>query len=132
MSLYNTVAHFLPGPNYDSDKKKSAEITQQLQRDFEDVFNGIGCFDGTSLLQLKPDSKSYQTPPRGVVYMLHKPFEEELKKQKEKKNIIAPLGADVTVEWCNSFVLVPKANGEVRLCLDPAWLNLRDPAAPAL
>ena len=26
-------------------------------------------------------------------------------------------------EWCNSFVLVPKANGKVRLCLDPAWLN---------
>ena len=27
------------------------------------------------------------------------------------------------VEWCNSFVLVPKANGKVRLCLDPVWLN---------
>ena len=26
-------------------------------------------------------------------------------------------------ECCNSFVLVPKSNGKVRLCLDPAWLN---------
>ena len=26
-------------------------------------------------------------------------------------------------EWCNSFVLIPKANGKVRLCLDPAQLN---------
>ena len=26
-------------------------------------------------------------------------------------------------EWCNNFVLVPKANGKLRLCLDPAWLN---------
>ena len=26
-------------------------------------------------------------------------------------------------EWCNSFVLVPKANGKVRLCLDPAQVN---------
>ena len=25
--------------------------------------------------------------------------------------------------WCNSFVLVPKVNGMVRLCLDPAQLN---------
>ena len=27
------------------------------------------------------------------------------------------------LEWCNSFVLGPKANGKVRLCLDPARLN---------
>ena len=33
---------------------------------------------------------------------------------------IASLGIDETSEWCNCFVLVPKANGKVRLCLDPA------------
>ena len=44
--LSNTIDHFLPCPNCDSDKKASAEITQQLQRDFEDVFYGIGCFVG--------------------------------------------------------------------------------------
>ena len=38
-------------------------------------------------------------------------------------DIITPLGVDQTVELCNSFVLVPKANGKVRLCLDPARLN---------
>ena len=26
-------------------------------------------------------------------------------------------------EWSNSFVLVPKATGKVRLCLDPALLS---------
>ena len=26
-------------------------------------------------------------------------------------------------EWCNSFTLVPKANGKVQLCLDPVQLN---------
>ena len=57
--LSNTKGYFLPGPNCDSDKKKSAEITQQLQRDFKDVFNGIGSFDGTFELQLKLDSKPY-------------------------------------------------------------------------
>ena len=34
-----------------------------------------------------------------------------------------PLGVDETLEWCNSFVLVPKTNGKVRLCLDPVQLN---------
>ena len=34
-----------------------------------------------------------------------------------------PLGIDETAEWCSSFVLVPKANGKVRLCLDLVRLN---------
>ena len=38
-------------------------------------------------------------------------------------DIITPLGVDKMVEWCNTFVLVPKANGKVRLCLDPVRLN---------
>ena len=33
------------------------------------------------------------------------------------------MGVDETSEWYNSFVLVPNANGKVRLCLDPAHLN---------
>ena len=36
---------------------------------------------------------------------------------------ITPLGVNDTMEWCNSFELVPKANGKVRLCLDPVRLN---------
>ena len=39
IKLSNTLGYFLPGPNSDVDKKKSAEITQQLQRAFNDVFN---------------------------------------------------------------------------------------------
>ena len=38
-------------------------------------------------------------------------------------DIITPLGVDEMAEWCNSFVQVPKANGKVTLCLDPAQLN---------
>ena len=38
-------------------------------------------------------------------------------------DIINPLEVNETAEWCNSFVLVPKANGKVRLCLDLARLN---------
>ena len=101
---------FLLDPSCDSDKKMSAEITWQLQRDFEDVFNGIGCFDGTFSLQVKLDSKPYQAPQRCVAYVLQKPFEEELKWLQEQ-DITTPLGVDETAEWCNSFVLVPKAFG---------------------
>ena len=102
--------------------KKSAEITQQQQRDFEDVFNRIGCFDGTFSLQLKPDNKSYQASLGHVAYALQTPFKKELKRL-QKQNITAPIGVDETAEWSNSFVLVPKADGRVRVCLDPTWLN---------
>ena len=120
--LSNTLEYFFPGLSYDSDKKKSAEITLHIKKDFKDVFNGIECFDGTLSLQLKLDSKSYQVPLRCVAYVLQKPFEEELKRL-QKHDITAPPGVDEMSEWCNSFLLVPKANRKVRLYLDPAWLN---------
>ena len=50
------------------------------------------------------------------------PFQEELLRL-QCQDIITPLGVDEVMEWCNSFVVVPKANGKVRLCLDPAQLN---------
>ena len=51
--LSKTIEYFLSGLSYDSDKKRNAETTEQLYKHFEDVFNGIGCFDGTFSLQLK-------------------------------------------------------------------------------
>ena len=56
----------------------SDEITQYLQRDFTDAFNGIGCFHGAFPLQVKRDSKPYQASLRCVAYALQKPFKEEL------------------------------------------------------
>ena len=89
---------------------------------FDNVFNSIGCFEGTLSLHLKSDSKPYQVPPRHVAYALQKPFKDELD-WLQKFDIITPLGVDKTAEWCNSFLLVPKANGNVRLCLDPVRLS---------
>ena len=57
-----------------------------------------------------------------MAYALQKPFQEELERL-QKLNIIAPLGVNESAEWCNCIVLVPKANGMVRLGLDPAHLN---------
>ena len=44
--------YFLSGLSYESDKKMTGETTQQIHKDFEDVFNGIWCFDGTFSLHL--------------------------------------------------------------------------------
>ena len=114
--------YFFPSSNADADKRKSSNLMQKIKNTFGDDCNGIGCFKGTFSLQLKPDSKMYQVPPRHVVYALQIPFKEELE-HLQRMDIITPLGVDETAEWCNSFVLVPKANGKVRLCLDLAQLN---------
>ena len=53
-------------------------MTQKIHNTFSNVFNGTGCFEGTFSLQLKPDSKPYQAPPRHVAYALQKLFKEEL------------------------------------------------------
>ena len=30
------------------------------------------------------------------------------------------IGCDETSDWCNSFILMPKANGKIQLVIDPA------------
>ena len=114
--------YFYSSNNTDADKSKSNAMTQKIHEVFGKVFNGIGCFEGTFSLQLKLYSKPYQVPPRCIGYVLQKLFKEELHWLQEL-DIIALLGEDKTSEWCNSFVMVPKANGKVWLCLDPVQLN---------
>ena len=118
----NTITiYFLSSPNVEADKRKR-ELIHEICNVFGDVFNGIGCFKGTFSLQLKPDSKPYQALPRHVAYALQKLFKEELE-WLQKMDIITSLGVDETAEWWNSFVLVPKANGKIRLCIDQERLN---------
>ena len=45
---------------------------------------------------------------------LQKPLKAETERIKNQQ-IIVHLAVDETLEWCSSFVLVPKANGEVQL-----------------
>ena len=57
-----------------------------------------------------------------MAYELQKTFTEELD-HLQKQDVITTLGVDETAEWCNSFVLVSRTNGKVKLCLDPVRLN---------
>ena len=59
-------------------KKASISNKKQLQKEFEDVFTGIGFYDGIFSLHVKPDSKPYQAPPMYVEYALQKTFKEEM------------------------------------------------------
>ena len=110
-NAYKPINYFFSSSNVDADKRKSSELMQKIHNTFRGVINGIGCFKGTFSLQLKPNSKPYQVSPRHVAYALQKLFKEELD-HLQRMDIITPLGVDEMGEWCNSFVLVPKANGK--------------------
>ena len=69
-----SINYFHSLNNVDADKRSSIAMTQKRQTRFGNVFNGIGCFEGTFSLQLKPDSKPYQAPPRHMAYVLWEPF----------------------------------------------------------
>ena len=73
----------VPGPNKGNDKRASRNITKQIQKEFEEVFTGIGCFQWTFSLQVKPEGKPYQAPLQPVPYTLQKQFKEELEKIKK-------------------------------------------------
>ena len=119
---HNSINYFFSSSNIMADKRQSSKMTQRKHGRFGNIFNGIWCFKGTFSLQLKPNSKPHQATPRHVAYALQKLFKEELECL-QKMDIITPLGVDETLERCNSFVLVPKANSKVRLCLDTVQLN---------
>ena len=94
----------------------------KIHNEFSDVFSDIGCSEGTFTLEVRDGSQLYQVLLRRVAHFLQECLKEELQRL-QRQQIIVQLGMDETSEWCNSFVLVPKANGKVRLCLDPASLN---------
>ena len=75
----NKVNYFLPGPGEEANRRASAWITKQLQNEFKGIFTGIGCFESIFSLQERPDSTTYQVPPRNVAYALQKPLKEDLK-----------------------------------------------------
>ena len=115
--------YFLPSPNIEVDKRKNIDLTQRIHNMFDNVFKWHWVLPKVHFLcSSSLYSKPYQVPPRCVAYALHKPFKNVLD-WLQKLDTTTPLWVDKTVEWCNSFVLVPKANVKVRLCLEPVQLN---------
>ena len=50
-------------------------------------------------------------------------YKRPKKTKRQQLIVIVPIDIEQASELCNSFILVQKANGMVRICLDPAQLN---------
>ena len=99
------------------DQNTSTHVIQQ----FPLLFKGLGKLQGEYKIKLQKGATPFAlTCPRRVAIPLLKPVEQELQRM-EELGVIAKV--DNPTDWCAGMVVVPKANGRVRICVDLTQLN---------
>ncbi|KAE8743418.1 hypothetical protein FOCC_FOCC010990 [Frankliniella occidentalis] len=118
-------------PNHKTSKKAYASLyfsyadryksIDEIIANNPDVFNSkAGCFPGKFTLDINQKLKPVAIPSRRVPQKIrekYKQFLHDLCVQKIIANTSNPVG------WISPVVLLEKANGSLRLCLDPKYLN---------
>lgn len=91
---------------------KEEEIVSEFPNIFEEK---IGCIPNIQIsLNLRPNAKPVFTRERNIPYALRQRVEKELDTL-EREKIITPVA---TSDWGSPLVVIPKADGGVRLCVD--------------
>ena len=88
------------------------------------LFSGIGSFRcSPEHITMRQNASPVKKSPRRVPIAMKDKFKQELVAM-ESQGIISKFdGRDVSPVWLNSFVIVKKPNGSLRICLDPTDLN---------
>lgn len=110
----------------------SLSSTVVIDKEFPRLLREIGEFKGCVNVKLKEGSVPFaQSVPRPVPIPLYDKLEKEIKRLVEL-DIIEPVSE--ATEWVAPIVVVPKQNGEVRLCVDYTQLNkhIKRPYFPIL
>ena len=101
---------------------KDETFKQEIEKEYPELFQGIGLMKGEITIKLKEGAIPHVEPVRRVPYVMQEPLKAELDKLVKEK-ILHKLDISEPIEWLNSFVYIKKANGKIRLCLDPTHLN---------
>ena len=110
--ITTTQTEKAPTPN----PQGSPDAKSKLLCQYQDCFQGIGCFQGEFHITLDPTVPPVIHPRRRVPESLREPLKREHDALVEQ-GIIAKV--DEPTDWVNSLVCVTKANGTLRLCFDP-------------
>src|SRR6267154_2273273 len=89
---------------------------QAVFNQFKDVFEGVGKLEGQLHLELDPTI----TPVRMPLRKLPVPIKDKVKLELEsmiEQGIIEPV-KDPS-DWISAVLVVAKANGKLRICIDP-------------
>ena len=93
---------------------------EEIVNKYASVFTGTGKLDGKLQFSVDENAHPVYMPTRTVPAALQDDVKSELARLVED-GIIAPV--TTPTEWTSALVTVKKANGRVRLCLDPKSLN---------
>lgn len=91
-----------------------------LVKEFNDVFEGVGCIEGNYEIILKDNSVPIACATRKVSFSMEEPLKKELKKLCDLQIIEK---VEEFTEWVHPIVIAKKPNGAIRICLDPQNLN---------
>ena len=92
----------------------------KVQKEYKDVFEGLGCLDGKVSIQLKDNAVPLVCPARKVPIALKDKLKHELNRLEQQGVIKKTQGP---TDWVLPLVLVQKSNGDLRICMDPLRLN---------
>ena len=118
------VKEFTLGPSI---VDSSGTLTKQTiinHPKYAHLFSGIGHFKCRPVhIMMRQGSVPIQKPPRRVPIAIKEKFKQELDSMEAQGIISKYDGRNISPEWLNSFVIVKKPNGPLRICLDPTDLN---------
>ena len=122
-----------PGKSLSCDKVSNvSDIPEMLMREwiinhhekYKHLFQGIGHFKCNPIsIEVQEGSTPVRKPARKVSLALCEKFKQEIDSM-VKAGILTEVTPEMpTPERLNSFVIVKKPNGNLRVCLDPMDLN---------
>lgn len=98
----------------------SNTVTDDIARDYADVFTGLGCLPCKHALQVKEGAKPVIQNARRVPFRLREKLKATLKTMESEGTIMKVKQA---TDWVHPIVNILKPNGSLRICLDPTQLN---------
>ena len=97
-----------------------SDSKEDLQRQYPECFEGIGKFRETFRITLDPTVTPVVHAPRRCPIHIKDDVQNELQKM-EQLGVIEKV--EEPTDWVSSIVYTRKANGKLRICLDPKDLN---------
>ncbi|KAJ8336302.1 hypothetical protein SKAU_G00396450 [Synaphobranchus kaupii] len=97
----------------------SMEKEENMLKDYEHLFSGLGCLPGEHTIKIDPDVRPVIHAPRRIPIALRDRVIEQLHKM-EQSDVITKQSEPT--QWVNSMVTVVTQK-KIRICMDPKDLN---------